>query len=244
MYKCIIVDDEPHAVAGLKRYIDSVPQLQLVKSYTDPLKALIEITAGEPVDLILMDVDMPGITGIELAKEVRQKTDKLIFTTAHRQYAFDAYEVEADAFLLKPYSLGKFIVIFNKLFPQKTGEGGLTAADDFMFIKSKEENLRLIKVNYSDIVAVESKMNYVQVHTRDKSFLTYSTLGEIAKKLLPREGFLQFQRSFIIAQDYIEYIEGNTIKMVTGAKITVGDYYKKYFNEFVDDKLFRAKRKG
>jgi len=243
MYKCIIVDDEPHAVAGVKRYIDTIPQMELVKSYTDPLKALMEITAGDPVDLILLDVDMPGITGIELAQVVRQKTTKLIFTTAHKQYAFEAFEAEADAFLLKPYSLGKFMVTFNRLFPQKT-DGEKPEDDDFMFIKSKEENLRLIKVNYSDIVAVESKLNYVQVHTLNKSILTYTTLSEISRKLLAHDGFLQFQRSFILAQDYIDYIEGNTIRMMNGTKISVGEYYRKYFNEFVDKKLFRAKRKG
>ncbi|MNI58473.1 LytTr DNA-binding domain protein [compost metagenome] len=113
-----------------------------------------------------------------------------------------------------------------------------------MFIKSKEENLRLIKVNYSDIVAVESKLNYVQVHTLNKSILTYTTLSEISRKLLAHDGFLQFQRSFILAQDYIDYIEGNTIRMMNGTKISVGEYYRKYFNEFVDKKLFRAKRKG
>lgn len=242
MYKCIIVDDEPHAVAGLKRYIETIPQLQLLRSYTDPLKALMEITAGEHVDLILLDVDMPGITGIELAREVRRKTEKLIFTTAHKQYAFEAFEVDADDFLHKPYSQGKFTVAFNKLFPKKIESG--QDIDDFMFIKSKEENLRLIKVRYDDIVAVESKMNYVQVHTLNKSILTYTTLSEISKKLLVHSSFLQFQRSFIISQKYIDYIEGNTIKMLNGTKISVGDYYRKYFNEFIESKLFRAKRKG
>ncbi|MCX2574888.1 LytR/AlgR family response regulator transcription factor [Pedobacter sandarakinus] len=238
MYKCIIVDDEPHAVEGLKRYIATIPNLELVNSFTDPVKALMEITAGANVDLILLDVDMPGLNGTTLAPEIRSKTNKLVFTTAHKKYAFEAFEVQADAFLLKPYTQGKFAVTINKLFPH-TNE----TVDDFMFIKSKEENFRLIKVKYADIIAIESKLNYVQVHTLNKSILTYTSLAEISKKLKIYDRFLQFQRSFIISQDYIDYIEGSSIIMINGIKISVGEYYKKYFNEFISSKLFKAKRR-
>jgi len=119
MYKCIIIDDEPHAIEGLKGYMASTPQLNLVKSYTDSLAALKDIQESEPVDLIFLDVDMPTINGIELAKEIRNKTAKLIFTTAHTKYAFEAFEVNADGYLLKPYSIGKFIIAINRLFPDQ-----------------------------------------------------------------------------------------------------------------------------
>jgi len=245
MYKCIIVDDEPHAIEGLKKYIDHIPELEIVKTFTDPVKALREIPAGDDVDLILLDVDMPGITGIELAKELRQKTDKLIFTTAHSKYGYEAFEVDADAFLLKPYQLSKFISTINKLFPKDENElEGLTDKDDFIFIKTKDETHKLIKVYFRDIIAVESKMNYVQVHTASRSILTYMTLSEISKKLLAFAGFMQFQRSFVISQDHIDYIEGNSIVMHNGIKISVGDYYRKYFNEFVDSKLLKARRRN
>lgn len=245
MYKCIIVDDEPHAIEGLERYITAIPELEIVARYTDPVKALIEIASGDFVDLILLDVDMPGVTGIELAKEVRQKTDKLIFTTAHSKYGYEAFEVEADAFLLKPYSLSKFISTIAKIFPKKkqaiTDTDG---SDDFVFVKSKEDNLKLIRINFRDIIAVESKMNYIQIHTKTRSITTYMTLSEIGKKLLTIEGFMQFQRSFVIARDHIDYIEGNSITMSNGTRITVGEYYRKYFNEFVDTKLLKTRRKS
>ncbi|MFC3561122.1 LytR/AlgR family response regulator transcription factor [Pedobacter jamesrossensis] len=241
--RCIIVDDEPHAIDGLKRYFEAMPDLELVKTFTDPVKAMIEIVAGEAVDLILLDVDMPGISGIELGKSLRDKTNKMVFTTAHSKYAYDAFELEADAFLLKPYSLSKFISTINKLFPKNASESELADNDDFMFVKSKEDNLRLLKIFYKDIVAVESRLNYVQIHTLEKSVTTYISLTEIAKKLMVFDRFVQFQRSFILAKDYIEYVEGNCIKMQNGTKITVGEYYKKYFNEFVDSKLLKAKRR-
>jgi DNA-binding LytR/AlgR family response regulator len=243
MYKCIIVDDEPHAIDGLKRYIDGIPDLEIVRTFTDSVIALIEITSGPEVDLILLDIDMPGVSGLEIAKEVRHKTKKLVFTTAHQKYGYDAYEADADAFLLKPYSQGKFVVTFNKLFPKKKENEVAGDKANFFFIKSKEESLKLIKVRYKDVVAVESKLNYVQVHTMNGSTTTYMSLSEFSNILMQYEGFAQFQRSFIIAEEYIEHIEGNTIKMVNGTKITVGDFYKKHFQEFVGTKLLKTGRK-
>ncbi|WP_316738421.1 LytTR family DNA-binding domain-containing protein [Pedobacter aquatilis] len=240
---CIIVDDEPHAIEGLKRYIASIPAIEIISSYTDPVKAMMEISTGEGVDLVLLDVDMPGITGIELGESLRSKAGKLVFTTAHSKYAYEAFQIDADDFLLKPYSLAKFLKTVHKLFPQKQELSESVDSDDYMFIKSKEDNLRLIKIRYKDIVAVESRLNYVQVHTLDKSVTTYMSLSEMSKKLAQFDWFMQFQRSFIIAPEYIEYIEGNAIKMQNGTRITVGDYYKKYFNDFVDSKLIKARRK-
>lgn len=240
---CIIIDDEPHAIEGLKRYIASIPAIEVVNVYTDPVQAMMEITSREGVDLVLLDVDMPGITGIELGESLRSKAEKLVFTTAHSKYAYEAFQIDADDFLLKPYSLAKFLKTIHKLFPQKQELSEGIDSADYMFVKSKEDNLRLIKIKYKDIVAIESRLNYVQIHTLDKSVTTYMSLSEMAKKLSQFEWFMQFQRSFIIAPDYIEYIEGNAIKMQNGTRITVGDYYKKFFNDFVDSKLIKARRK-
>jgi len=244
MYKCIIIDDEPHAIEGLKKYIESVSELILFKSYTDPLLALKDFDRIEPVDIIFLDIDMPKINGIELSKEIKNKTKKLVFTTAHTKYAYEAFEANADAFLLKPYSLGKFIITINKLFPEKAidekvGENTVIKKD-FFFVKSKEDDLKILKIRYADIVAVESKQNYVMIYTATKKVLTYMSLTEIAKILNTMPGFMQLHRSFIISQDQIETIDGNFVKMVNGIRITVGDNYRKEFNAFVADKLIKT----
>lgn len=244
MYKCIIIDDEPHAIEGLKKYIDSVPELTLVQSYTDPLKALKSITEGEPVDLILLDVDMPKITGIELSKVIRNKTAKLIFTTAHTKYAYDAFEADADAYLLKPYTLGKFVITINKLFPEKQQAEANAEREDFFFVKSKEENHKIIKIKYKEVVAVESKLNYVMIHTPTRQILTYMSLTEMAKILNNGDDFIQLHRSFIVKKDHIESIDGNTIKMVNGVQITVGDHYRKEFADFINTRLIKAGKKN
>nr|WP_315420986.1 LytTR family DNA-binding domain-containing protein [uncultured Pedobacter sp.] len=245
MYKCIIVDDEPHAIEGLIKHIESMPELDVIATYTDPVKALREISSGQQIDLVLLDVDMPAITGIELANEIRKKTDKLVFTTAHSKYAYEAFQVEANAFLLKPYSLTKFISTMSKLFPKKDNVAGdPNDVDNFVLVKSKEENLKLIKVNIRDIIAVESKVNYIQIHVPNKSITTYMTLSEIAKILNEQKGFMQFQRSFILAKEHIESISGNSIKMKNGLVITVGEYYRKSFNALIDEKLLKTRRKS
>ena len=101
MLKCIIVDDEQFSIDALSKYIELMPDMVITDVFTDPLQALISLSSAEQTDVLFMDIDMPEISGLELAKILRAKTEKLIFTTAHSKYAFDAYEVAGDAFLLK-----------------------------------------------------------------------------------------------------------------------------------------------
>lgn len=245
MYNCIIIDDEKNAIDGLKSYIDAVPELSLIKSYTDPITALKEIANNATVDIIFLDVDMPKINGIELSKEIRNKTNKLVFTTAHTKYAYEAFEANADAYLLKPYSLGKFVITINKLFPEQAianpnATEAVSVKKEFFFVKSKEDDLRILKIKYSDIVAIESKHNYIMIHTITKKVLTYMSLAEISKILSEISGFMQLHRSFIISQDQIENIDGNLVKMTNGIRITVGDHYRKEFIAFINDRLIKA----
>jgi len=244
-YNCIIIDDDNYAIEGLKRYIELIPSLNLTAFYTDPIKALMELSDAEKVDLILMDIDMPHITGIELSKTLRAKTRKLIFTTAHTQYGYEAFEVEADAYLLKPYSLNKFAATVSRLFPpsgtEVVNEG--TSANDYFFVKNKEENHKLIKVHFKDVVTVESKQNYIMIHTVSKQILTYMSLTEIGNILGHFPDFVKYHRSFIINRAHIESITGNMLKMSNGLQITVGENFRKEFLTFLDAKLLKAGRK-
>lgn len=242
MYRCIIIDDEPHAIEGLKKYIALTPQLNLVESYTDPLAALKEFAENKCIDLVFLDIVMPRINGIELAKEIRNKTNRLIFTTAHSKYAFDAFEVNADDYLLKPYSIGKFTIAINRLFPEEPGakqilEGG------FFFVKNREENLKLTKIRNADIIAIESRRNDVMIYTMHKKILTNMSLTEMMKLFKGIPDFVQLHRSFLIRQSEIESINGNLVKLSNGIEITVGEYFRKEFNAFVTHKLIKAGKK-
>lgn len=248
-YKCIIIDDEPHAIEGLERYIATMPMLEVVKTYSDPLIALKEIPKLPDVDLIFLDVDMPMINGLELGKEIRGKTNKLVYTTGYTKYAYDAFETQADAYLLKPYSLGKFVITVNKLFPeQEVNDSDVVSAnseksEDFFFIKSKSETLKLVKIWFNEVVFVESKEHHLLIHTLKDEFLTYMSLTHISKALFMHPQFIQAQRSFIINHHYIESIEGNTIKMVNNRKITIGELYRKNVNDFISLKVIKGTKK-
>ena len=244
MPKCIIIDDEEHAIEGLKAYISTLPELSIIQTYLDPLLALKEILRMECVDLIFLDVDMPKINGIELAGEIRNKTKKLVFTTGHTKYAYEAFEANADAYLLKPYSLGKFVIAMHKLFPENTRSEPENDAKAYFFVKSKEDDLRMVKINYDDIIVVEGQQNYIMIHTKTKKVLTYMSLSEITGILTSYGGFMQLHRSFVANMAQIEHIDGAMVKMNNGMRIGVGEYYRKNFNDFLAEHLIKAgKRK-
>jgi len=248
-YKCIIIDDESHAIEGLERYIATLPELEVFKTYHDPVIALREIPKLAKVDLIFLDVDMPTISGLELAKEIRGKTNKLVFTTGHTAYAYEAFESQADAYLLKPYSLGKFVITFNKLFPEPEAvENGLfSIADDenrdYFFVKAKLETTVMVKIRFDDVVFVESKEHNLNIFTLNGKFNTYMTLNDISKTLFLHSQFIQPHRSYIVNQNHIESIEGNSIKMATGKQVTIGDLFRKNFNDFIQLRVIKGAKR-
>ena len=237
-YDCIIIDDDVYAINGLKKFIDLMPNVTVRKSFTDPLVALLELEGSEPIDLLFMDIDMPHITGLELSKTLRQKTKKLIFTTAYTQYGYEAFEVNADAYLLKPYGFNKFASTIAKLFP-----GRLQSGNEYFFVKDKEQQQRLVRFNYQDVIAVESKQNYVMIYTARQNVLTYMSLTEISGILSELPVFVKYHRSFIINSEQISSIAGNTLKMTNGLQVTVGESYRKEFFEFLEGKVLKASHK-
>lgn len=239
-FKCVIIDDDSYAIDGLAAYISTVPNLSLVKSYENPIEALMEITKSPSIDLILMDIHMPQITGIQLSKEIRSKTQKLIFTTAYTQYGYEAFEVEADGYLLKPFSLQKFIATVSKVLTANNQQIINSEVEQYFFVKSKHENHKLVKVWFKDIVAVEGQQNYILIHMTSKKILTYMSLSEIGKYLAQITNFVQFQRSFIIAKSHIECVIGNNIRMDNGLEFSVGDKYRNNFIIFMNERLLKT----
>lgn len=243
MYRCIIIDDEQHAVDALEKYVGKLTNFHLVASFTDPILALNSFNTIGEIDLILLDIDMPEISGLELSRILRSKKSRLIFTTGHSRYGYEAFKADADDFLLKPYTFSEFLFSVNKLFPLASDTGETTAPSGSFFVKSKEENLTILNIRFEDIVAVESKMNYVMIYTVYRTLTAYMTLSEMTEILSKHPGFHRFQRSFIIAERYIDSITGNCIKMVTGVTMTVGQYYRKDFTRFISEKLIKTGRR-
>jgi len=240
IYRCVIIDDEPHAIEGLKSYIIKIPELEIIATYTDPIYALQEIAKGDKIDLLLLDIDMPEISGIELARLIREKTNKLLITTAHTHYGYEAFEIQADGYLLKPFSFAKFLTAIHKLFPppvQESDTARLSDEHSFFFIKSKDDHLKLVKIRYDDMIMVEDKLDYVIVYTVYRSILTDISLTEISNRASKEKGFEQFHKNFILNSKHIEYIDRNTITLNNGRRITVGEHYQKDFNAFITRNL-------
>jgi len=242
--KCIIVDDDIHAINGLKSYIHLMPQLELCHIYTNPLEALTEINGIKPVDIIFMDVDMPIINGIELSKSIRHKTNKLIFTTSHSKYAYDAFEIHANDFLLKPYTIARFADTINRLFPKSEVniDSQVTQKDDYFFVRNKNERNNLVRIRYVDIIFIESLQNYIRIHTLNDAVVTYMSLGEVKLILKDHPDFIQIHRSFVISQNYISKIEGNTIFMTDGTELTIGKFYREQVMDFIKQKTIKSNR--
>ncbi|RZL58724.1 MAG: response regulator transcription factor [Pedobacter sp.] len=240
MIRCIAIDDQHDSIKGLEQYISETPNMRLVNSYTDPVVALLEIKKITKVDAIFLDIQMPQISGIELAKAIRSKTKKLIFTTSYSEFALDAFEAEADAYLLKPYNYAKFALTIARLFEEE-----LKGSEEeyFFFVKNKEENNKAIMLKYAEIISFESFHNYIKIHTVSKTVIAYLTLRDIREKLNITPGFIQLHRGYIIAIDHIRHIEGSKITLSDDSVITVGDIYQDEFKKFMKENLIISNRK-
>ncbi len=240
MLNCVVIDDEQFSVEAILKYIDLIPNLNVAGVYTDPVRALSAVSSAQDVDLLFMDVDMPSLSGLELAKALRSKTQKLIFTTSHSKYAFEAYEADGDAFLLKPYTFGRFSMTINRLFPEKNEPYG---NNDYFLVKSKEDDLAIVKVKFDEVICFESAQNYIKIYLTNNTVLTaYLTLKDVAQLVRSQPEFVQFHRAFMISIRQIVNIKGNTVQMSNGMNFNVGDSYKENFWAFLENKLLVTSR--
>lgn len=248
MYKCIIIDDEERSINNLVNYIEQYPGLEIIKQFSQPLNALEEISRMEKVDLIFMDVDMPTLTGIELAKMVRHKTDKLIFATAHSKYAFDAYELRAEAYLLKPFSFAKFAEEVNRVLSQKIAlHQSEDKNTDYILVKQKDGG-NIVKIEFKDIVVFESFSNYIKIFTSwsKDPIIAYLTLKDILNLIDERNinYFQQVHRAFIISLKHFKSLGGNMIYMNTGKGLQIGGHYRDSVRSLVEKDLVTTNRKA
>ncbi|WP_443938764.1 LytR/AlgR family response regulator transcription factor [Pedobacter sp. MW01-1-1] len=241
---CIAIDDEVSGLEVLSDYLSSSPNFNLCQSFSDPLLALNTIQKSKGFDVIFMDIEMPKMSGIELSKMTRHKTRKLIFTTAHPQYAIDAFDIEADAFLLKPFSLAKLNYTLSKLFETSNSTNDFKSfkTEEYFYIKSKNEKFKLVKIKYDEIIAVESMQNYVSIYTTQKTIVASLNLTRVKELLQNQHSIIQIHRSFLISKKYIEEIENNIVRMKGGLKITIGENYKEVLLSYVRTRTIKTGR--
>lgn len=221
MINCIVVDDEPLASQLIVSYINEVPELSCLGCYSSPMEALAGINSLS-IDVMFLDIDMPGINGIEFARSVKNMP-RVIFITAHAEFAVQAFEIEAVDYLVKPVSFDRF---FRSV--QKILHPGTARPDEIKHIPASsifiKVDKRLVKVDYASIRYIEAMGDYLKIHTQESVLLSYMTIGKI-ESLLPVSRFMRIHRSTIINLDCIQYIEGNIVT-IGGLQLTIGLTYK------------------
>ncbi len=211
---CIIVDDEPLAVKLIESYVAKTPDLKLLGSYTDSVEAITAIKEN-PADLLFLDIQMPDINGMELARLIPEKT-RVIFTTAFKEYAFESYEVSALDFLLKPIRYNKFIAAVEKArkwFSHETESAPAPAERDSVFIRVDGE---LRQLNVSDIMYVSGMKDYVVFYLDDGSKLV---------------------RSYIVALKKIRSVDRNNCVYIGKEIIHVTDAFRETFDAYLQKNM-------
>jgi len=215
--KCIIVDDEPLAISLLENYVRKVPFLELVFSAENPITAL-EYIRNNNCDLIFLDIQMPELTGINFMKIVGD-THKYILTTAYSEYALEGYEHHVVDYLLKPISFDRFYKSVEK------------ARERFSFHENKKEPYFFVKssgqqhrINYNDILYIESIKDYVNIRTTDQEYIVLDTLKSLENQL--SDDFVRIHKSFIINLNKIKNIGLKKAVLESEQEIPIGESYR------------------
>lgn len=218
---CIIIEDEPLAMQRLKEFVLKVPFLRLLNSFENAIEA-IGFLKAKKVDLLFLDIQMDGFTGIQLLESIDDRPD-VIVTTAFDRYALKSFDLNVTDYLLKPYTFERFMQAVTKVYDrhvsaQKNGH------KSYIFIKTE---YRLEKVDLNDILFIEGMRDYRCLHLPGKRIMTPETFGDLENEL-PKGNFCRVHKSFIIALGKINSIEKDRIR-INDQLIPVSDTYKDNF---------------
>ena len=226
MLTCIAIDDEPLALELLEDNISKVPFLQLQNSFNNPLEAM-KYLQQQKVDLVFLDIQMPGITGLQFIQSIAQKP-MFILITAYEKYALDGFNLDVIDYLVKPVSIERFMKACNKALElhelkTKQKEFPAEAQADYFFINV---DYSLLKVVFKDIIYIEGLKDYIKIHLKSttKPIVARMSMKSIEEQL-PASIFIRVQKSYIISKEYITAIRKNSI-FIGNIEIPVGDNYR------------------
>jgi len=231
--KCIIVDDEPIARKGIQKLVEKIPELELLETFNSAEAASL-FMMSHTIDLVFLDIQMPGINGIEFAKNIPKNT-LVIFTTAYSEYALDSYEVEAIDYLVKPIEPERFkkavdkAISYHELLSSEEKKSVENIENDFIFVKSDR---KFFKVNVKDILFIEGLKDYVILQLEEQRLITRMNLKNM-HDMLPKSMFLRVNRSYIVNINQIDSFDNNDI-FIKKYEIAIGNFYRdSFFEEFV-----------
>jgi DNA-binding LytR/AlgR family response regulator len=226
MLTCIAIDDEPLALELLEDNISKVPYLQLQGAFSNPLEAM-KYLQQQKVDLVFLDIQMPGITGLQFIQSIPQKP-MFILITAYEKYALDGFNLDVIDYLVKPVSIERFMKACNKALElhelkTKQKESPAETQAEYFFINV---DYSLLKVVYKDIKYIEGLKDYIKIHlnSTSKPIVARMSMKSIEEQL-PASMFVRVQKSYIISKEYITAIRKNSI-FIGNIEIPVGDNYR------------------
>ncbi|RAJ33500.1 LytR/AlgR family response regulator transcription factor [Pedobacter cryoconitis] len=237
---CIAVDDEPLALGLVCSFIEQTPFLRLAGSFSSGVTALTMIHEQE-IDLIFLDIQMPDLTGIQLARILDRQPGsngpRVIFTTAFNNFALEGYKVDALDYLLKPFNYEEFLIAANKgrayaelVKPAQQSVAQTEQEEEYIFLKVE---YHLVRVAIKDILYIEGLKDYVKVYLEnaDKAILTLTSLKVLEQKLSPKI-FMRVHRSYIVSLEKVNSVTKNSLN-IGALSITVGEQYKDAFNTYL-----------
>ena len=226
--RTLIVDDEPHAVEVIEKYTKNFPELDLIARCNTAVQAF-QILQKNKVDLIFLDIKMPGLLGTDLVRTLKNPP-KIIFTTAYQDYALEGFDLNAVDYLLKPIPFDRFLKAMDKVFDayklthQRIGieqQVPESKADNFLYFRVER---KMVKININDIFWMESLKDYIKVVLKDKVLISKQKIS-VLEELLPEDKFVRIHRSFIVSVDKIESYHSYAIEIL-GKELPIGRNYK------------------
>ena len=229
-WKCLIVDDEPPAIKILKSYIEALENMEIIGTCNNSFQA-IDILNEEKVDLMFLDINMPKLLGTQLLKTI-QHPPKVIFTTAHKDYAIEAFELDAIDYLLKPISFERFLKAVNKFCQINNVEtDAYGSTPGFLYFRADR---KMVKVFLKDIIYIESFKDYIVIHRQnDDNLKVKYSIGSV-ENMLPRNLFLRIHRSFIVSIKKVTAFTNNDVE-IGKIELPIGKSYPDVFKKLTGD---------
>ncbi|MFW2475861.1 MAG: LytR/AlgR family response regulator transcription factor [Sediminibacterium sp.] len=229
---CLIVDDEPLAVQLLEKHVKDSGMLVLSGCCSDAMEAS-NILRTNQVDLLLLDIQMPKLTGIDFLKMLKP-APSVIFTTAHRSYALEGYELDVVDYLVKPISFERFMAAIQKFYRKHTADSLVNSSTDSQQVKKivqLHSGAKTYQINEADIVYIESLRDYIQVHFEDGKKLMFKyRIGQLEAEL--SNNFLRVHKSYIVHKNKISVFSGQLIELGE-IIIPVGSHYKPFVDQLI-----------
>ncbi|OFY44441.1 MAG: hypothetical protein A2X18_01440 [Bacteroidetes bacterium GWF2_40_14] len=217
-YRCLIIDDEPIAIKVISNYLEQLPHFEVAGGFTNAFDSLNDLHSNH-IDLLFLDIMMPGINGLEFIRSLTNPP-KVIFTTAYRNYAPEAFDVDALDYLVKPIPFERFLKAVNK-FLEIQERRTINNTSETIILKSDKKNY---KVFLDDILYIESMDDYIKVHTKHTSLVCYLRLSGI-ENLLDKSRFIRIHRAYIINREHVSLFTNTHIE-IAGKLLPVGRSYR------------------